>query len=174
MKLYFLYLLKSDIIIFETGRGDFLIHEEAVFGALLITLVVCIWILIRDNKVRKIILASGLSLKDESQFIMQIAQLFENLQYEVNRKQRYLLIEKNEQKILVVPRLSNKLIKPQLVKDVMAARGQYKANKAIIITNFRFNWVAKDLASMSKVELWNGNKLCKELLVTKNKKKTDI
>ena len=150
-----------------------MINEKAVFVALFITLVVCIWILIRDNKMRKIILTSGLSLKDESQFIMQIGQLFENLQYEVNRKQRYLLIEKNEQKILVVPRLSNKLIKPQLVRDVMAATGQYKASKAIIITNFRFNWVAKDLASMSKVELWDGNKLCKELLLAKNDKKTN-
>ena len=149
-----------------------MIQETAVFWALLITLVICGWILIRDYKAKKMLLASGLSLKDEHQFILQIAQFFEDLKYEVNRKQRYLLIEKNEEKILVVPRLSNKLIKPHLVKDVMAAKAQYKANKAIIITNYRFNWVAKDLASMSKVELWDGNKLCKEMVLAKSETST--
>ena len=151
-----------------------MINETAVFWALLVTLLICGWILIKDYKARKKLLASGLSLKDEGQFIIQIAQLFEDLEYEVNRKQRYLLVEKNNEKILVVPRLSNKLIKPHLVKDVMAARGQYKTDKAIIITNYRFNWVAKDMASMSNVDLWDGNKLSNEILHAKSNKKQTL
>ncbi|WP_066634643.1 restriction endonuclease [Desulfolucanica intricata] len=149
-------------------------QDTIVYWALLVTLIICGWILVNDHRVGKKLLQLGFSFQNESEFVKQIARLFEDLRYEVKRKQRYLLVKKNSETILVVPRISNKLIKAKLIRDVIAAKGQYKANKAIVITNNRFNWLAKDLANMSKVELWDGKELYKKAISSKCETETKL
>ncbi|MBD2296164.1 restriction endonuclease [Anabaena sphaerica FACHB-251] len=70
-----------------------------------------------------------------------------------------LILYKDNIKIVVQAKRSNKPVGVRAVQEVVGAINYYQANKAIVITNNDFSSNAHNLAKASQVELWDRRRL---------------
>jgi restriction system protein len=95
--------------------------------------------------------------------------LFKDLGYEVKPTPRTgdfgadLLLFKAGVKIAVQAKRYSKPVGTEAVQEVVASKSIYGCNLALIVTNASFTKQARELAQVNQVELWDGERLEKEL-----------
>jgi len=83
-----------------------------------------------------------------------------------------LVMSKDSKKIVVQAKKYTGKVANKAIQEVIAARGYYKADEAIVVTNNFFTESAIELALKCNIELWDGDKLKEitEKLLKTNKK----
>jgi len=128
------------------------------------------------NKIDKILRSSiptrfqDISPSDFEDFT---AKLFEDKGYKVKQTKLTgdfgadLLIEKNKTCVVQVKRYAqgNK-VGVQDVNQVLGAKSYYECDKSLVITTSSFTSSAKKLAKKTNIEIWNWDKLIKEIEAT--------
>jgi len=74
-----------------------------------------------------------------------------------------LIIQQPGVKTVVQAKRRKKSIGIRAIQEAYGAKGYYKADKALVIISSKFSAPAKDMAEKNDVELWNRQRLMKEL-----------
>lgn len=111
---------------------------------------------------------------DGKTFEKYLEVLFGKLGYRVERT-RYvgdygadLVAKKNGVKYVIQAKRHKSKIGVKAIQEVVAAKGYYHCDEALVVTNSFFTGPAINLAKANNVELWNRNVLVNKLLSIKN------
>lgn len=80
-----------------------------------------------------------------------------------------LILRKNNEKIVAQAKRYNAKVGIKAIQEIIGAKGFYKANKGIVVTNSYFTPNAKNLAIANNIELWDREKLI-EVMINENAK----
>jgi restriction system protein len=107
---------------------------------------------------------------DGKTFERYLAMLFQRLGYHVEQT-RYrgdygadLVVRRDGTKTVVQAKRRTRNVGVSAVQQAVAAKGYYNAEAAIVVANRRFTQQARILARRNKVELWDRERLVKEML----------
>ncbi|MCX7870768.1 MAG: restriction endonuclease [bacterium] len=136
---------------------------------------------IEKNKLKKIGI-NDIDNLDGLTFEKYLEVLFKNMGYKVIRTpyvQDYgadLILEKDDIKTLVQAKRYKSKVGVKAIQEIVAAKGYYKADYAMVITNSYFTFNAKKLAKENNVELWNRKKLIKNIIqyLSNDNKQTSV
>jgi restriction system protein len=78
-----------------------------------------------------------------------------------------LVIRKDGEKIVVQAKRYKKNVGISAVQEVVASISKYGCSRAMVMTNSYFTKAARELARVNKVELWDRDRLGKELLAAR-------
>lgn len=127
--------------------------------------------IIENNKLSKLGLTDIHKLTGKD-FEKYLELLFSKSGYKVTRTKYIgdygadLVIEKNgNRKVIQAKRWKGK-VGVRSVQEVLAAKGYYKCQEALVVTNSYFTNQAKVLAKANDVELWDRKKFIATLLTT--------
>lgn len=108
---------------------------------------------------------------DGPTFERRLARLFRDLGYRVEHVGAGgrdfggdLLVSKGRERSIVQAKCWRKNVGVKAVQEVAAARGYYKAEQAVVITNRSFTEPARKLARANDVKLWGRDELVRRLL----------
>ncbi len=124
---------------------------------------------IEENKLKKIGI-NDIDNLDGLTFEKYLEVLFKNMGYKVIRTpymQDYgadLILEKDNKKTVVQAKRYKSKVGVKAIQEIVAAKGYYKADHAMVITNSHFTFNAKRLAKENNVELWDRKKLIKNII----------
>jgi len=114
---------------------------------------------------------------DGKTFEKYLEVLFKKLGYKVERT-RYvgdygadLVVRKDGIKTIIQAKRYKKNVGVKAVQEAVAAKGYYKCDEAMVVTNSFYTKQAKELAKANRVKLWNRNDLVSTLLSIRNQKK---
>ncbi len=79
-----------------------------------------------------------------------------------------LVLRKGAVKTIVQAKRWNRIVGVKAVQEVVAAKGYYDADFAIVVTNSTFTRQAEELARANRVELWDRARLAKMLLESRS------
>ena len=119
----------------------------------------------RRYSIRHIDIMNGFEFEDF------LAELYQNMGYSIERtpyskdQGADLIVSKYGEKSVIQAKNYSDKAPNKAIQEVVAAKGFYKCEKAIVVTNNYFTNSAVDLANANDVELIDRNKL--ELLITK-------
>ncbi|MCK8825667.1 restriction endonuclease [Fuchsiella alkaliacetigena] len=82
------------------------------------------------------------------------------------KTKRKFFFKKSSQRIVVQAKRYQDSVGNSAVQQVVAAKGHYDCDQAMVVTNSYFTSSAKELASSNQVELWNRERLQQELKET--------
>jgi restriction system protein len=107
---------------------------------------------------------------DGKMFERYLATLFRRLGYQVEQT-RYrgdygadLVVRRSGMKVAVQAKRWTKNVGVKAVQEAVAAKGYYKADAAMVVTNRGFTEQARVLARANDVELWDRDRLVSEML----------
>jgi restriction system protein len=101
--------------------------------------------------------------------------LFEKLGYKVHRTRLVgdygadLVIARDGVKTVVQAKRYESRAGVKAVQEAVAAKGYYDCDNSMVVTNSFYTNQAVELARRNRVELWNRNRLVKELLAAKSR-----
>jgi len=75
-----------------------------------------------------------------------------------------LILEKDGTRTAVQAKRWKKNVGVGAVQEATAAKGKYRCDRATVVTNSRFTKAARELAAANTVELWDRDKLIRELM----------
>jgi restriction system protein len=75
-----------------------------------------------------------------------------------------LVLSKDGQRTVVQVKRWTRRVSPKAVQEVVAAKAKYACERAMVVTNSFFTEAATELARVNKVELWDRDRLVRELL----------
>lgn len=107
---------------------------------------------------------------DGKTFEKYLEVLFIKLGYRVERTSYTgdygadLLVGKDRTKTIIQAKRYKKKVGVKTIQEAVAAKGYYKCDKAMVVTNSFYTNQAKTLAHANKVELWDRNDLVKAVL----------
>jgi HJR/Mrr/RecB family endonuclease len=99
-----------------------------------------------------------------------LAALFQRLGYRIERTGRRgdygadLVVWRDGTKIAVQAKRWTKNIGVKAVQEAVASKGYYKADRAMVVANRPFTQQARILARANEVELWDRERLVREML----------
>lgn len=157
-----------------TGKG--IVEYYAILFVALITIPIVIIIVkaIKKQKKRKQYLNSPLPEIDKMtgiEFEEFLKAHFEEIGYKAkmtpttNDYGADLILNKDGEKIVVQAKRWNDKVGNTAVQEIVSAKGYYKADRAMVITNSYYTNNAYELAKANNVELWDRNNLIKNLNV---------
>ena len=159
-----------------TGKG-LVEYYVVLFAALLIVPISVIIInTIKKQKRKKQYLNSPLPEIDKMtgiEFEEFLKVHFENIGYKVsltpttNDYGADLILKKDGETIVVQAKRWSDKVGNTAVQEIVSARGYYKADKAMVVTNSYYTDNAYALAKANDVELWDRNNLISKLNVSK-------
>ena len=115
---------------------------------------------------------------DGKTFEKYLKVFFEKLGYKVERTKYIgdygadLVTINNGVKTVIQAKRYKNRVGIKAVQEVVASKGYYNCDKAMVVTNSYFTNQAKTLASRNKVELWDRKLLVKNLLKIKEDERT--
>src|SRR5947209_15438972 len=107
---------------------------------------------------------------DGRDFEEKIAQLFRKKGYRVELTPYVgdwgadLVIANNGRRSVVQAKRWKKRVSPRAIQEAVAAKAKYNCQDAMVVTNSYFTHAAQELATVNGVELWNRERLARELL----------
>ncbi len=107
---------------------------------------------------------------DGRDFEEKIAQLFRRKGYQVEITPYMgdwgadLIIASNGRRAVVQVKRWKKRVSPRAVQEAVASKAKYNCQEAMVVTNSYFTEAARELARVNGVELWNRERLARELL----------
>lgn len=110
---------------------------------------------------------------DGKTFEKYLEVLFVKLGYKVERTSYVgdygadLVVRKDRVKTVIQAKRHKKKLGVKAIQEAVAAKGYYKCDKAMVVTNSFYTNQAEKLARANSVELWDRNKLVNALLSVK-------
>ena len=107
---------------------------------------------------------------DGRDFEEKLALLFERKGYRVERTPYVgdwgadLIVASDGRRTAVQVKRWKKRVGPHAVQEAVAAKAKYNCQEALVVTNSYFTVAARELAKANGVELWNRERLARELL----------
>ena len=107
---------------------------------------------------------------DGRDFEEKIAQLFRRKGYQVEVTPYVgdwgadLVIANSRRRTVVQAKRWKKRVNPRAIQEAVASKAKYNCQDAMVVTNSYFTQAAKELARANSVELWNRDRLARELL----------
>lgn len=102
-----------------------------------------------------------IDVMDGHEFEEFLFDLFTRLGYQVERKKKSgeqgldLLLERHGERIACQVKRRKKPVGNKAIQEVIAARENYRCQRALVVTNSTFTLPAKQLAARCNIELWN-------------------
>ncbi len=124
---------------------------------------------IEENKLKKLGI-NDIDNLDGLTFEKYLELLFKNMGYNVIRTPYMhdygadLILEKDNIKTVVQAKRYKSKVGVKAIQEIVAAKGYYKADYSMVITNSYFTFNAKKLAKENNVELWDRKKLIKNII----------
>jgi restriction system protein len=106
-----------------------------------------------------------------------LATVFRRLEYSVEITRRQgdygadLVVVRNATRTAVQAKRWSKPVGVKAIQEVVAARGYYGCDDALVVTNRGFTRPARQLARANKVQLWDRQALAERLLATNKHRK---
>ena len=106
-----------------------------------------------------------------------LATVFRRLEYSVEITRRQgdygadLVVVRNATRTAVQAKRWSKPVGVKAIQEVVAARGYYRCDDALVVTNRGFTRPARQLARANKVQLWDRQALAERLLATNKHRK---
>ena len=122
---------------------------------------------IKENKIKQKGIEIGYqNVKDGYEFEEYVANLYKELGYKIEEVTKKsgdqgadVIAYKNNIKYVIQVKFYNNPVGNKAVQEVVGAKGMYKADKGIVITNSTFTQSAIELAKANNIELVNGEKI---------------
>lgn len=135
---------------------------------------------IKSQRYKKLLLNSGIDIVDKmtgEEFEKFLMVHFEKLEYKgeltpkTNDYGADLILKKEGYKIVVQAKRWSSKVGIEAVQQILGAKEYYKANECMVVTNNYFTPNALNLASSSRVELWDRKKLLDIMSVSNGREK---
>lgn len=110
-----------------------------------------------------------LETMDGLEFESYIADLFEAKDYSAKVTKGAgdqgadIVAEKGLEKVVIQAKRYSGKVSNSAVQEVVASKDHYSADRGIVITNSKFTSSAKELANSNEIELWEGDKLKRQI-----------
>ncbi len=102
---------------------------------------------------------------DGYEFELWLSDLFHRLKYDVNVTPKSgdqgadLILKKDSIRYVVQAKKYSGAVSNSAIQEVVASKGYYQADRAIVVTTGTFTESAKQLAAANQVDLWDSEKL---------------
>ena len=107
---------------------------------------------------------------DGRDFEEKLALLFERKRYRVERTPYVgdwgadLIVASDGRRTAVQVKRWKGRVGPRAIQEAVASKAKYRCQEALVVTNSYFTLAARELAKANGVELWNRERLARELL----------
>lgn len=118
---------------------------------------------------KKSVFISDIDNMDGEEFEIYLENLFRKNKYHVERTQYSgdygadIILHRDGMKTIVQAKRWNNKVGVKGVQEVVAARGHYRADMALLVTNSYLTKQAHNLARSNNVEVWDRDKLLKAI-----------